>query len=258
MSGTRPSFGSGITLEIATLANYGNEIFAIDLASKALLRFEADHEHLSHLAFNPFALWKIRIEGNDIPLDPSRPELVEVSEATALGQLNKKRQVSQLCKASLAPEELPLLGFNGPSISFSRVNGMSPSMTLVELSKRQSVRKNTYGEITISFPWGGIIPSLPLGNEAEREIFARADRPLNSDTEVGSVLGFHPGYAVIALAKPKAGYCKKVAVGLLPKGISRKTARILREKQLGSQPVQHDFQPETPVIIDGHVIDDEA
>lgn len=250
MSTKRANFKESASLEIAVLANYDNEIFGIDLESRALLRFEVKDSRFEHLTFNPFAHWRIVGAEDSAPTDLSRPELVEVCEIIPLGQLHKRKQIEQLCSASSGPRNLPLLGFNGPSISYSLTTGRSPSVSILELTKRQAIRRNSYGEVTISFPWGPVITSVPLGNEIEKELVEKADRPLNSDKEIETVIGFRPKYVVIALARPNAGYCKKIAVGLLPEKISRSTAKILQSKQLESQPITPIPFEDTPVIDD--------
>lgn len=234
MSAIRPSYGQDTSMEIVVLANYGSEIVGLDQQTRAFVRFEVDSDQFAHLTFNPFALWKIRLSGDPIPSDPSRPEFIEATEIIPIGQLHKKRTIAPLAKECSSPTSIPILGFNGPSISYGQITGRSPSVTLIELTKRQAIRKNSYGEITISFPWGQVIASLPIGNEAERQLFEHADRPLNSSKEVAYVLGFKPKYVVAGLARPRAGYCRKMAMGLLPEKISRKTAKALRTLQLDS------------------------
>lgn len=250
MSTTRADFRRSASLDIAVLANYDNEIFAIDLKSRALLRFEVRETEFDHLTFNPFAHWRIALAEDSAPTDLSRPELVEVSEIIPVGQLHKRKQIDQLCSASSGPQYLPLLGFNGPSISYGLTTGRSPSISILKLTKRQAIRKNSYGEITISFPWGPVITSVPIGNEIEKELFAKANHSLNTDKDIERVIGFRPKYVVIGLAKPTAGYCKKIAVGLLPEKISRSTAKILRSKQLESQPISPSSSSNTPVTDD--------
>ncbi len=249
----RPSFGADTSLEIVVLANYGSEIFGIDFETRAFVRFEVDADRYPNLSFNPLALWKIKLGNQPTPADPSRPELIEVTDITPVGQIHKKRTIDQLGKECASPTSIPVLGFNGPSISYGQITGRSPSVTLIELTKRQAIRKNSYGEITISFPWAQVIASLPLGNEFEREVFERAGRPLNSDKEIASALGFRPKYVVVALARPRAGYCRKMAVGLLPERISRKTAKTLRATQLDS--TAHPGSHGTSIISD---VDDET
>lgn len=234
MSAIRPSYGEDTSMEIVVLANYGSEIFGVDQQTRAFVRFDVDSDLFAHLTFNPFALWKIRLGSDPAPADPSRPEFIETTEIIPIGQVHKKRTIALLAKECSSPTSIPILGFNGPSISYGQITGTSPSVTLIELAKRQAIRKNSYGEITISFPWGQVIASLPIGNEAERQLFERADRPLNSSKEVASVLGFKPKYIVVGLARPRAGYCRKMAMGLLPEKISRKTAKALRTLQLDS------------------------
>ncbi len=252
MSAIRPSFGENTSLEIIVLANYANEIFGIDQETRSFVRFEVEPQDYTHITFNPFALWKIRLSSEPGPSDPSRPELIGVTDITPLGQIHKKRAIAQLGKECSSPESIPLLGFNGPSISYGQLRGRSPSVTIIELKKRQAIRKNSYGEITISFPWGQVIASVPIGNEAEWQIFEKADRPLNSDKEIASVLGFRPKYVVLGLAKPKTGYCRKMAVGLLPEKISRKTAKALRAIQLESASLarNHGTIGQKPIISD--------
>lgn len=226
-----PPISKNDLITIATLATYKDEVFGINLSNKALVRFEVDSSRYRDLTFNPLATWELEIGDPQLPFDPARPELVEIRNITSLGQIRKKRVVSSLCEASNAPEHLPLLGFNGPSVSYSQVTGNSPSVTIIKLTKRQAIRKNSYGEVTISFPWGPIIASLPIVNESELQLFERENRPLSSDKEIAQVLGFKPKYLIVALAKPHAGYCKKTCVGLLPEKLSRKSAQLLVERQ---------------------------
>lgn len=251
MSLIRPSFGENEYLEIAVLANFGNEIFGIDQESKAFVRFDINSSKFDHLTFNPFALWRVHLSGERATADPSRPELIEITDVEPIGQVHKKRSISVLGKECSSPTSIPILGFNGPSISYGQITGKTPSVTVIELEKRQAIRKNSYGEITISFPWGQIIASLPIGNEYERQVFEEANRPLNSDKEIASVIGFRPKYVVVALARPRAGYCRKMAVGLLPAKISRRTAKVLAQRQRESASLPLDpKESETPIIDD--------
>ena len=234
MNAIRPSFGENTSLEISVLANFGNEIFGIDQNTNAFVRFDIEPDRFPSVSFNPFALWKVRLSDEPGIRDPARPELIGVTEIIPIGQVHSKSAIAQLSKECSSPSAMPILGFNGPSISYGLITGRSPSITVIELTKRQAIRKNSYGEITISFPWSQIITSLPIGNQAERQLFEKANRPLNTDREIASVLGFKPKFMVVALAKPRGGYCRKVAVGLLPKKISRKTAKVLKARQLES------------------------
>lgn len=230
MSIIRPSFGKNATLEIAVLATYGKEVFGIDLASKAFVRFDLDLPEFSDINFNTYSIWKISLSPEQITSDPSRPELIEVVDITPVGQVKKKRSIVQLCKSTSAPRDLPILGFNGPSISYGQLTGRSPSMSIIELTKRQAIRKNSYDEITLSFPWGPIITSLPLGNDSELELIKRAPGPLTSDKDISAILGFRPKFVLVGLARPKNGYCRKMALGLLPEKISRKTTRAFKSR----------------------------
>lgn len=232
MTSTQPHTNLDNPLRVALMAHYGNEIVAANLETNALLRFEIDADSLNNLGFTPFALWELETSQANLLADPGRPELIEINSANPVGQLRKKRQITAISNQSRAPENLPLLGFNGPSISYSQVSGNSPSITIVELTKRQAIRKNSYGEVTISFPWGPIIASLPLGNATENFIFDKVDRPLNSQKEIAEILGFIPKYLVAILAKPHAGYCKKVAAGLLPEKLTRKAIKVVARRSL--------------------------
>lgn len=248
------SISKNDNITIATLANYGDEVFGINLATKALMRFEINSSEFPNLLFNPLAIWEIEVNDSQLPFDPARPEFIEVKKIAPVGQIRKKRMVATLCNAANAPTNLPLLGFNGPSISYNRVTGKSPSVTIIELTKRQAIRKNSYGEITISFPWGPIIASLPIVNDAELQLFGNESRSLNSDKEISEVLGFKPKYLVVALAKPHAGYCKKVCAGLLPNRLSRKSAKLLLQHQVlhdeAKTPNSKDFQILSPLDED--------
>lgn len=247
MTSTQPHTDLDKTLRVALMAHYGNEIVAANLATNALLRFEIDATSLDNLGFAPFALWDLETSQANLLADPGRPELIEINSANPVGQLRKKRQIAAICNQSRAPENLPLLGFNGPSISYSQVSGNSPSITIVELSKRQAIRKNSYGEVTISFPWGPIIASLPLGNEKENYLFDRVDRPLNSQKEIAEILGFIPKYLVVVLAKPHAGYCKKVAAGLLPEKLTRKAEKVVAQRTLEPSAAYKDSSGHRPI-----------
>lgn len=250
MSTIRPSFGTDNPMEIILLASYGSEIFGIDRDTRSFVRFEIDSAKFSDQTYNPFAVWRVKLSSRPAPSDPSRPELIEVTEATAVSQIHKKRSIIRLARECASPTSIPILGFNGPSISYSLITGRSPSVTIIELTKRQAIRKNSYGEITISFPWGQVIASLPIGNELERAAFEKADRVLNSDREIASVIGFRPKYIVAGLARPRAGYCRKMAMGLLPEKISRRTAKILRAAQLAPVPTQPNEYGGTTLISD--------
>ncbi|NNN20168.1 MAG: hypothetical protein HKL84_10020 [Acidimicrobiaceae bacterium] len=249
MNVKRPSFGENTTLEIAILANFANEIFGIDRETRAFVRFELEPNTYEDLSFNPFALWTVRLSTEPGPADSARPELIEVTQIIPVGQMHRKRDIAHLGKECSSPSSIPILGFNGPSVSYGQITGHSPSVTLIELTKRQAIRKNSYGEITVSFPWGQIIASVPIGNEAERQVFEKADRPLNTAKEIASVLGFQPKYVLVALAKPKAGYCRKMAVGLLPEKISRRTAKKLRARQIESASSAFDITREKPTTV---------
>lgn len=235
MAGIRAGYGDNTALEIAVLASYRDEVFGIELASRSLVRFEAAERRYSSLVFNPFAQWRVTLGEDPLYQDPARPEYIEVREITPIGQIRKRRAITSLCNACTAPETLPILNFNGPSIAYSNVTGTSPSVSIIRLGKRQAIRWNSYGELTISFPWGPIIASVPIVNETERDALGKSARPLTSDKEIASVLGYHPRYLVVGLDRPVNGYCKKLGVGLLPHSITRNQAKLFASTQLEHQ-----------------------
>lgn len=217
-TGALAASSPGARLRCAVLASTGREWVAADLASGALLRNRAGGPVASPAAHRPLQVADVVVGATTEAPDPARPEAVELAEAgPALGTLSRRR-ARRLLRRLAAPERagVPLLGRWGPSVALEELDGTVPSVVLVGLAAGAvELAVGPDGEVACWLRWSGVRQSLPLADPAAVAALTDSGGRLRARA-VEEVLGFSPGYAVVALAEVRAGYVPKVVLSLLP------------------------------------------
>jgi hypothetical protein len=144
-----------------------------------------------------------------------QPETVVGTLVARIGTLSGRR-VERMLLPLLHPGDQPLLGFVGPSAPFWTFDGSCPSVTIVEPQANMRVNIGQNG-VRCRFRFRGAIHDLPL---EDTTLLARLDWIGSNvlDTKhLEEVVDFRPHRLLVALTKPKLGYCQKVVAALLPK-----------------------------------------
>jgi len=165
----------------------------------------------------PLCLVRGRIASEAPLFDPSRPEGVLLEQPPVLvggaGPLQARRILGSL----VAPLGRPLLGFNGPSIAYWRLQGNHGSVALVEVGRELALRWGTDGGLRARFRWGGTEQDLPV---LDATVVDRLGGTRTSPIPPAALrrrLGWEPYFLVAALTGPRGGHCYKVVASALPR-----------------------------------------
>jgi hypothetical protein len=153
-----------------------------------------------------------------VPVDPSRPELVEPERRPEILFRPKQRALRRCLRALVTPEAKggTVLGTRGPSIAFVDLDGTTPSVQLLRISrKRIEIGIGPDGEVVCELPWGGATLRVRVVDVAlAAAAVASAPRPLRG-SHLQGVLGFRPRYLLVGLGRVHGGHVQKVALAML-------------------------------------------
>lgn len=164
--------------------------------------------------------------GPEIELvDPARPEAVLLDGPPRLLAPPKRRHVRRLLSC-LPPREptKALLGSLGASVPYAELAGDCPSVELVRLEGEVFLTAEPIGAgrlaVDCRFDSGGARHRLACAEQLGELLIGHRRTARRSDGPAGSalvdVLGFSPGYALLAFGAPEAGRVTKTVAGLLP------------------------------------------
>jgi hypothetical protein len=192
---------------------------AVDLNSGALVRLRIDWEGGREVELAPFdvvdAVWASDPERDDL----AQPEAITVSGVpTAVGSL-EGRQARHVLRRLIVPAEQHLLGFPGSSAPYWEFHGMRPSLALVVPSRGPLLfrRAGEDNSVWARFGWPRSDNWLPVEDRWAVTAVRGSRRDRLSGKELASALGFRPHFLVVALSRPRDGYCYKTVAALLPR-----------------------------------------
>lgn len=160
-------------------------------------------------------------------IDPVRPEAVLLDGPPRLLPPPKRRHVRRLL--SRLPARQPtkaLLGSLGSSVPYAELAGDCPSVELIRLEGEVVLTAEPIGAdrlaVDCRFGSGGARHRLTCADQFGELLVGHRRSARRSDGPTGSalidVLGFSPGYALLAFGAPEAGRVTKTVAGLLPVG----------------------------------------
>lgn len=221
----------GAGLRLLVLDAGPTECAAIDLDSGAFVRGHwpvpdpaptqsgspgREEELVQHPVLRPYCSAKAVIGIDDAPPDPSRPEAVPFAGPPEPGRPLPHRKLRGYLEAMIAPTRMPLLGFLGPSIRFWQMSGTHPSLSLIRPTQGPQLLID-HGEVKARFEWDGLQHCLEVSNQLLCSAALAAGAPRLSGDALAAVLGYRPRYMLIALTRPRDGYCHKTVGAILPR-----------------------------------------
>jgi hypothetical protein len=218
-SGERvPAQGRGVH-RCMVLACTADDTAAVDLDSGALVRMRTGPERQAEAAVAPFdvvdAVWAADPERDDL----AQPEAVTVAGVPRPVGTIGGRRARQLLRHLVVPSEQHLLGFPGSSAPYWEFGGMRPSLAVVVPSRGPLLFRRADDPDTVwaRFGWPRSDNWLPVEDPHAIEMLRAARRDRLSGKDLANALGFRPHYLVVALSRPRDGYCYKTVAAILPR-----------------------------------------
>ncbi len=215
--GRRRAGGSGARLTCAVLAATPDEWVGVDLATGALVRSPA-HGAGAFAGTQPLEVVELELGEDDSVADPARPEAVHLATTPTPRGVLGGRRARRLLSSLAAPERAgaPLLGTWGPSVAYVDLDGGAPSVLVVALGKRAiALRSDRDNSPQVVLAWGDHPQRMPLRDPRVATAARSASAELGG-AALAAVLGFRPGYAVVALGAVERGHVPKAVLSLLP------------------------------------------
>jgi hypothetical protein len=162
-------------------------------------------------------LVEIVLAADGEPPDPGRPEAVALAAPpTLLGRL-PARQSRRLIASLVARDNVrPLLGAVGPSVPYSDLDGIAPSIVVVEPTRGPEI-VSVDGTVWSTFGLRGAHERLPLIEPRTVAVASVVPGTVLTRAGAASMLGFEPRYLVVALVPPVGGHARKTVIGVLPR-----------------------------------------
>jgi hypothetical protein len=200
------------------LSSGEEDTVAVDLSTGALvrLRIEWGEDHPGDLV--PFdvvdAIWADDPERDDL----AQPEAVTLAGPPRTVGTLRGRKARRVLRHLVAPSDQHLLGFPGSSAPYWEFHGMRPSVALVVPARGpQLFRRQADDSVWARFGWTRSDNWLPVEDRRAVAALWTARRERVSGKELSSALGFKPHFLVVALSKPREGYCYKTVAAILPR-----------------------------------------
>lgn len=204
----------GERLRCLVVAPGPQEWAAVDIDSGAVVRARPG-------AVGPGAasldLVEVVLAADPEPPDPGRPEAVALAgPPEPLGRL-RPRHARRLLSSLVARGNVrPLLGAVGPAVSYSDLDGRSPSIVLVEPTRGPEIVAQG-GRVWLSFGLRGADERLPVVEARTAAVASLVPGTVLTRAGAASMLGYDPRYLVIALVPPEGGHARKAVIGVLPR-----------------------------------------
>lgn len=219
----------GSTLRVVALGFDAEEIFGVDLASRAFVRINmrepkplvvSDEElgeggALRHDRIG--TVYRIDVAPAE-PIDAGRPEALWTDAApTRIGGLTRQG-LRRLC-AQVRFGEHPgalVLGSRARAVAYAGLRSSEPSMMLIGLHpKRCRLVWDSSGRAMLTFVWGGLEQSIVVHDpRAQAAAHAHQGHQLQRDA-LARALGFKVRYALFGYARVEDRYVEKVVVSLI-------------------------------------------
>lgn len=199
------------------LGRLGNEHFALDLSAPRILRLEPQHAPENLEQKNEIRAIRVGELFQAEHDDPMRPEYYRCDKVDFVSATAERRKVRKVLQSLSAPHFHPPLWRSGPSLSYSRLNGDTPSVAIVDLGKDASLFENPRDRrVHLHLGWGQSAQSFPLSEEQLKALQAQPEAAVKGAKALKVVLGFKPSFALLAFTLPESGYCRKLVVSILP------------------------------------------
>ena len=197
----------GTTLELLVVATGERHCAGIDLASGALVRGWSPRRVDQRL--RPYDVVLVTIADDpDLLPDPAEPDAIVIAGPPRLSGHMAGGAARRLIRPLLHPENVPLLGFQGPTVPFWERRPDHPSVALAEPVSPLVVTAEG-GPMWCHFAWGGRPQVLPCQDPRLAASLQRSGRRY-AELRPGTRI-------VVALEPPVSGHCHKVVEAVVPR-----------------------------------------
>lgn len=194
-----------------------DDAVALDMSSGVLLRLHSTQLPLPDGTIQPFDVVDAALSTAGPIDDLARPETVLVSGPLVRAGVARGRRVAKQLRRLIAPPQPHLLGFPGSTWPYWEFHGDQPSVALVTPSRGPMLfRRSEDGTAWVRFGWYRTDNWLPVQDPLAQTVLATSRRHRLSGKQLAEALGFRPVYLVVAVSRPRAGYCSKGVLAILP------------------------------------------
>lgn len=195
-----------------------DDIVALDLASNVLVRLHGGLPALPDGTIEPFDVVDATLSSAGSLDDPSRPEAVVVAGPMTRAGVLRGRKVRRILHQMVAPPDNHLLGFPGSAWPYWEFRGGRPSIAIVTPSRGPLLfERSEDATAWVRFGWYRTDNWLPVQDPAAQVALASSRRRRLSGKHLANALGFRPAYLVVAVSRPRDGYCSKSVLAILPR-----------------------------------------
>lgn len=207
----------GHETSLVHLGRLGNEHFALDLNAPRILRLEPQHAPEAQEQHSPIRSITVGELFHAEHDDPMRPEYYRCDKVDFASTAAPHRRVQKVFQALCAPHSYPPLWRSGPSLSYSRLNGDTPSVAIVDLGKDACLFESPRDRrVHLRLGWSQTAHSFPLSEEQLKALRMQPEAAVKGIKALKPLLGFKPAFALLAFTLPEGGYCRKLVVSILP------------------------------------------
>lgn len=194
-----------------------DDAVALDMASGVLLRLHSTQRPLPDGTIEPFDVVDATLSSAGPVDDLARPETVLVSGPLVRAGVLRGRRAAKRLRRLIAPPQPHLLGFPGSTWPYWEFHGDQPSVALVTPSRGPMLfRRSEDGTAWVRFGWYRTDNWLPVQDPVAQAVLAASRRQRLSGKQLAAALGFRPVYLVVAVSRPRDGYCSKGVLAILP------------------------------------------
>jgi len=195
-----------------------DDIVALDLATDVMVRLHGGLPPLPDGTIQPFDVVDGAPSAAGALDDPARPEAILLTGPLTRAGIARGRQVHRLLQRVVAPPEPHLLGFPGSSWPYWEFRGGHPSVAVVVPSRGPMLfQRSEDSTAWVRFGWYRTDNWLPVQDPAAQAALASGRRRRLTGKHLTAALGFRPAYLVVAVSRPRDGYCSKSVVAMLPR-----------------------------------------
>jgi len=195
-----------------------DDAVALDMSSGVLLRLHSSQAPLPDGTLYPFDVVDATLSVTGPVDDLARPETVLVSGPLVRAGVARGRRVGRQLRRLVAPQQPHLLGFPGSSWPYWEFHGDQPSVALITPSRGPMLfERSEDGTAWVRFGWYRTDNWLPVQDPLARAALARSRQRRLSGKHLADALGFRPAYLVVAVSRPRNGYCSKGVLAILPR-----------------------------------------
>jgi len=195
-----------------------DDIVALDLDTGVLARLHGGLPCLPDGTVEPFDVVDGLVDMHGTIDDPARPEARMVVGQLVRAGTSRGRAVRRLLRGTVAPAEPHLLGFPGSTWPYWELHGGRPSVAIVAPTRGPMLfLRSEDSTCWVRFGWHRTDNWLPVQDRRAVAALTASGRRRLAGKALAAALGFRPAYLVVAVGRPRSGYCTKTVLSILPR-----------------------------------------